>query len=69
MPGPGTYETKNAIGKAICSKYTDKKGVAFPNVGRGDYIVNVTKSLNNPGPGTYRQKSDFGYYENKISNT
>ena len=59
-PGPGTYESKQLLGRIFPSQYRSYEPISFA-------LRHKTKDSrsNYPGPGSYPYPSDFGQYQSK----
>ena len=60
FPGPGTYDTKQLLGKIYESKFQTFEGFTMYQ----RYKVKDSRQ-NYPGPGSYKLPSDFGIYVSK----
>ena len=61
LPGPGQYDPNDyQEGNYIVSKY---KNPGVRRFGTSARMQLKTPSIDTPGPGTYRQPSDFGYVD------
>jgi hypothetical protein len=59
-PGPGTYESKQLMGRIFPSQYRSHEPISFAQ----KHKVKDSRS-NYPGPGSYILPSDFGIYQSK----
>jgi hypothetical protein len=62
VPGPGTYEQLGEVSKIVqhCGNFHSPK---VKNIGNTGPKLHVPIDNKSPGPGTYRQPSDFGYVD------
>jgi len=73
VPGPGNYNLPAAL--TSTSKYINSKHLgtglrAFTISKRVSKFDEISASRRNiPGPGSYRQPSDFGQYDGNVYNT
>ena len=59
-PGPGTYESKQLIGRIFPSQFRSYEPISIAK----RHVVKDSRS-NYPGPGSYTIPSDFGIYQSK----
>ena len=59
-PGPGTYESKQLLGRIFPSQYRSYEPISFAR----RHKTKDSRS-NYPGPGSYPYPSDFGQYQSK----
>lgn len=73
VPGPGNYkvpEALNSNSKYVNSKHTGTGLRAFTLSKRVSKFDEISASRRNiPGPGSYRQPSDFGQYDGDVYGT
>mmetsp|Transcript_6729 Transcript_6729/g.11989 ORF Transcript_6729/g.11989 Transcript_6729/m.11989 type:complete len:291 (+) Transcript_6729:201-1073(+) len=65
-PGPGKYSPNleiQANGTYFLSKFKSSMCRTFPHSPRSSH--KTARSIDTPGPGSYRLPSDFGYYDSK----
>jgi hypothetical protein len=67
VPGPGQYEQGNNFSKTGWYPVTNMRSTASWGFGSDMRKTGSLPRLNTPGPGTYRQHSDFGQVESKTA--